>query len=50
MADKKALGSFIKTKRTEKNYSPKDLAEMLFISAVLFVIGFLRVRNLNLSS
>ena len=32
MTDKKTFGSFIKTKRTEKNYSQKDLAEMLFIT------------------
>ena len=32
MTDKKTLGSFIKTKRTEKNYSQKDLAEMLFVT------------------
>ena len=32
MTDKKAFGSFIKTKRTEKNYSQKDLAEMLFVT------------------
>ena len=28
MTDKKNFGSFIKLKRTEKNYSQKDLAEM----------------------
>lgn len=32
MTDKKTLGSFIKAKRTEKNYSQKDLAEMLFVT------------------
>ena len=32
MTDKKTFGSFIKNKRTEKNYSQKDLAEMLFIT------------------
>ena len=32
MIDKKTFGSFIKSKRTEKNYSQKDLAEMLFVS------------------
>ena len=32
MTDKKAFGSFIKAKRIEKNYSQKDLAEMLFIT------------------
>ena len=32
MIDKKTFGSFIKIKRTEKNYSQKDLAEMLFIT------------------
>ncbi len=32
MTDKKTFGSFIKVKRTEKNYSQKDLAEMLFIT------------------
>ncbi len=32
MTDKKTLGSFIKIKRTEKNYSQKDLAEMLFVT------------------
>jgi len=32
MTDKKTFGSFIKRKRTEKNYSQKDLAEMLFIT------------------
>ncbi|MBR5322446.1 MAG: helix-turn-helix transcriptional regulator [Clostridia bacterium] len=31
MTDKKTFGSFIKNKRTEKNYSQKDLAEMLFV-------------------
>ena len=32
MTDKKTFGSFIKRKRTEKNYSQKDLAEMLFVT------------------
>ena len=32
MTDKKTFGSFIKTKRMEKNYSQKDLAEMLFVT------------------
>ena len=32
MTDKKTFGSFIKTKRIEKNYSQKDLAEMLFVT------------------
>ena len=32
MTSKKAFGSFIKAKRTEKNYSQKDLAELLFIT------------------
>ena len=32
MTDKKSFGSFIKNKRTEKNYSQKDLAEMLFVT------------------
>jgi len=32
MTDKKTFGSFIKVKRTEKNYSQKDLAEMLFVT------------------
>ena len=32
MTDKKSLGSFIKLKRTEKNYSQKDLAQMLFVT------------------
>ncbi len=32
MTDKKTLGAFIKSKRTEKNYSQKDLAEMLFVT------------------
>ena len=32
MTDKKTFGSFIKIKRTEKNYSQKDLAEMLFVT------------------
>ncbi|MBR4123376.1 MAG: helix-turn-helix transcriptional regulator, partial [Clostridia bacterium] len=32
MIDKKTFGLFIKIKRTEKNYSQKDLAEMLFVT------------------
>ena len=32
MTDKKSFGSFIKSKRTEKNYSQKDLAELLFVT------------------
>ena len=32
MTDKKTFGSFIKTKRMEKNYSQKDLAEQLFVT------------------
>jgi transcriptional regulator with XRE-family HTH domain len=32
MTDKKTFGSFIKAKRTEKNYSQKDLAEQLFVT------------------
>ena len=32
MTDKKTFGAFIKAKRTEKNYSQKDLAEMLFVT------------------
>ena len=32
MTDKKSFGSFIKQKRNEKNYSQKDLAEMLFVT------------------
>ena len=32
MTDKKTFGSFIKTKRMEKNYSQKDLAELLFVT------------------
>lgn len=32
MTDKKSFGSFIKQKRTEKNYSQKELAEMLFVT------------------
>ena len=32
MTDKKTFGSFIKQKRTEENYSQKDLAEMLYVS------------------
>ena len=33
MTDKKSFGSFIKSKRIEKNYSQKDLAELLFVSS-----------------
>lgn len=32
MTDKKTFGAFIKSKRTEKNYSQKDLAEILFVT------------------
>lgn len=32
MTDKKTFGSFIKTKRTEKNYSQKALAELLCVT------------------
>lgn len=32
MTDKKTFGSFIKIRRTEKNYSQKDLAEILCVS------------------
>ena len=32
MTDKKIFGSFVKTKRIEKNYSQKDLAELLFVT------------------
>ena len=32
MTDKKTFGSFIKTKRTENNYSQKDLAQLLFVT------------------
>ena len=32
MTDKKTVGSFIKSKRMEKQYSQKDLAEMLFVT------------------
>ena len=32
MTDKKSFGMFIKTKRSEKNYSQKDLAELLFVT------------------
>ena len=32
MTDKKTFGSFIKSKRAEKNYSQKDLAELLFVT------------------
>lgn len=32
MTDKKTFGLFIKSKRVEKNYSQKDLAELLFVT------------------
>ena len=32
MTDRKTLGSFIKAKRIEKNYSQKDLAELLYVT------------------
>ncbi len=32
MTDKKTFGSFIKTRRVEKNYSQKDLAQLLFVT------------------
>ena len=32
MTDKKTFGSFIKAKRTEKNYSQKELAELLIVT------------------
>ena len=32
MTDKKTFGSYIKARRIEKNYSQKDLAEMLFVT------------------
>ena len=32
MTDKKTFGSFIKISRVEKNYSQKDLAQMLFVT------------------
>lgn len=32
MTDKKTFGSYIKQKRTEKNFSQKDLAELLFVT------------------
>ena len=32
MKDKKGFGTFIKEKRIQKNYSQKDLAELLFVS------------------
>ncbi len=32
MTDKKTFGLYIKEKRTEKNYSQKDLAELLFVT------------------
>lgn len=32
MTDKKTFGSFVKSKRIEKNYSQKDLAELLFVT------------------
>ena len=32
MTDKKTFGAFIKSRRVEKNYSQKDLAELLFVT------------------
>ena len=32
MTDKKTFGAFIRAKRTEKNYSQKDLADLLFVT------------------
>jgi len=32
MTDKKTFGSFLRTRRTEKNYSQKELAELLFVT------------------
>ena len=32
MTDKKSFGSFIRNKRVEKNYSQKDLADLLFVT------------------
>ena len=32
MIDKKTFGSFIKSKRIEKNYSQKELAELLYVT------------------
>ena len=32
MTDKKTFGSFIKLKRIEKQYSQKDLADLLFVT------------------
>ena len=32
MTDKKTFGAFIKSKRIEKNYSQKELAELLFVT------------------
>ena len=32
MTDKKSFGAFIKSKRTERGYSQKELAEMLFVT------------------
>ena len=32
MIDKKTFGSFIRSKRMEKNYSQKELAELLFVT------------------
>ena len=32
MTDKRTFGSFIKSKRIEKNYSQKELAEMLYVT------------------
>mgnify|MGYP002535237179 CR=1 FL=1 len=32
MTDKKSFGNFIKAKRLEKNYSQKELAELLYVT------------------
>lgn len=32
MIDKKTFGLFIKSKRLEKNYSQKELAELLYVT------------------
>ena len=32
MTDKKTFGSFIKEKRKNKNYSQKDLADLLYVT------------------
>ena len=32
MTDKKTFGAFIKSRRIEKNYSQKELAELLFVT------------------